>query len=193
MSEFENGGRIAAGLEGVDHVPDRAHSLDQPPERAEQSEEDEKAGHVARHVARFVQAGGDRIENAAHHLRGDRHAADPIAQERRHRREQDRRALDGETGIGEPEAVHPFDLGEQADDLPEGQRDADGEHADDQRIEPGIGEKRRPDLLVEHDDEKGAQRQEDHHPDEKDPGRGKLEWVDVLRHGNGISALFDLQ
>ena len=30
--------------------------------------------------------------------------------------------------------------------------------------------------------------QKHHHPDEKDPGRRKLEWVDVLRHGDGISA-----
>ena len=30
--------------------------------------------------------------------------------------------------------------------------------------------------------------QEHHHPDEKDPGRRELERVEVLRHGDGISA-----
>ena len=174
LEGVEDGGGVAARLEGVDHVADRADGLDQAPERAEQPEEDEQAGHVAQHVAGFVQPGGDRVENAAHHLRGDRHAADAIAQEHGHRREQDRRTLDGETRIGQPEAVHPVDLGEQADDLPEGERDADEEHGDDQGIESRIGEERGPDLLVEHDDRERAQRQEHHHPDEKDPGRAEL-------------------
>ena len=175
-------------LRPVDHVADRADGLDQAPERAEQAEEDQQAGHVARHVARLVQPGGDRIEDAAHHLRGNRHAADAVAEDRGHRREQHRRALDREAGIGQPEAVDPVDLRKQPDHLPERQQDADEQHADDQRVEPGIGEEGDPDLPVQHDDDQRAQDQEHQHPDQKDPGRRKLEWVDVLRHGDGISA-----
>ena len=95
-------------------------------------------------------------------------------QERRHRREQHRRALDRKAGVGEPEAVDPVDLGEQPDDLPEGQHDADGEHADDQRVEARIGEERGPDLPVEHDHDERAQDQEHHHPDRKIRGEESL-------------------
>ena len=47
-------------------LADRADGLDQAPERAEQAEEDQQAGHVARDVARLVEAGRDRIHQAAH-------------------------------------------------------------------------------------------------------------------------------
>ena len=49
-------------------------------------------------------------------------------QQHGHRREQHRRTFDREAGVGEPESVDPIDLGEQPDDLPEGERDADAEH-----------------------------------------------------------------
>ena len=110
---------------------------------------------------------------------------DALAQQHSHRRKQYRRALDREAGIGEPEAVDPVDLGEQAGDLPEGEQDADGEHAEDQCVQPGIGEERGPDLLVEHGQDEPAQNQEHQHPDEENPGRGQLKWIDVLRHGLG--------
>ena len=120
-------------------LPTELDGLDQAPERAEQAEEDEQAGQVARHVARLVEPGGDRIEDAAHDLRRDRHAADAVAEDRRHRRQQHRRPVDREAGIGEPEAVDPGDFGEQPDHLPERQQDADQQHADDQAVEAGIG------------------------------------------------------
>jgi hypothetical protein len=82
---------------------------------------------------------------------------------------------------------NPTHLGEQPDDLAEGERDADGEHADDQGVEPGIGQKRSPDLLVEHHHHERAQNQEHRHPDQKNPGRRQLEWIDILRHGDEIS------
>ena len=68
--------------------------------------------------------------------------------------------------------------------MPEGERDPDGKHADNQRVEPGIVEKGNPNLLVEHHRDQRAQGQEHHHPDKKDPGRRQLKWVDVLRHGD---------
>ena len=140
LQRVEHVAGVAADLEVLDHLADRADGLDQAPEGAEQAEEDQQAGHVARHVARLVEAGRDRIEEAAHHLRRDRHAAGAVAEDRRHRRQQHRRALDREAGVGEAEAVDPVDLGEQPDDLPERQQDADQQHAEDQRIEAGIGQ-----------------------------------------------------
>ena len=105
---------VAAGFEALDHAADRAHGLDQAPEGAEQAEEHQQAGHVARDVARLVEAGGDRVENAAHQLRRHRHAADAAAEDRRHRRQQHRRPLDREAGIGEAEIVDPGDLRDRA-------------------------------------------------------------------------------
>ncbi len=170
------------GLSVLITLADRSDGLDQAPEGAEQAEEDQQPGHVARHVARLVEAGGDRIENAAHHGRGDRHAPHAVAEQGGHRRQQHRRALDREARVGEAETVHPVDFRKQPDDLPEGQQDADEQNAEDQGIKAGIGEERRPDLLVEHDDDERAQDQEHHHPDEKNPGRRKLERVEFLRH-----------
>ena len=167
-------------------VPHRPDGLDQAPERAEQAEEDQQAGHVARDVARLVEAVGDRVQDPAHGLRRHRHAAHAVAQDRLHRREQHRRALDREAGIGEPEAVDPGDLGKQPQHLAEREHDADQQHAHDQAVEARIGEERRPDLLVEDDDQQGAEHEKHHHPDQKDPGRAHLERVDIvvlLRHG----------
>src|SRR5262249_57408096 len=64
--------RVAAHLQALDHGAHRGDGLYQAPERAEQAEEDEEAGHVARDVARLVEAGGDREPDTAHWL--PRHA-----------------------------------------------------------------------------------------------------------------------
>ena len=136
-----------------------------------QPEEHEQPGHVAGHVAGFVEPRCDRIEDAAHHLGRDRHAADAIAENGSHRGQQNRRSLNGKPGIGQAEAVDPIDLRIEPDDLPEGEDDADQEHADDERIEPGIGKEGGPDLLVEHGHYERAQDQEHQHPDEENPGR----------------------
>ena len=57
---------------------------------------------------------------------------------RRHRGEQHRRALDREPRVGEPEAVHPVDLREQPDHLPEGERDADQSTPMMRALRPGL-------------------------------------------------------
>ena len=170
LEGVEHGAGVAADLEALDHLADRADGLDQAPEGAEQAEENEQPGHVARHVARFVEPVGDRIHHAAHGLRRHRHAADPVAQDRRHRRQQHRRPLDREAGIGEPEAVDPGDLRKQPNHLAEGEQDADQEHADDQCIEPGIGEEGDPDLAVEDYHQERADDQEHQHPHQEYPG-----------------------
>ena len=97
--------------------PTELDRLDQAPEGAEQAEEHQESGHVARDVARLVEAGGDRVENAAHQLRRHRHAADAAAEDRRHRRQQHRRPLDREAGIGEAEIVDPGDFRIEPDHL----------------------------------------------------------------------------
>ena len=132
------------GPHALQHFADRAHGFDQAPEGAEQAEKDQQAGQVARQVARFVETVGDRVENAAHHLRRHRHPAGALAQDGSHRRQEDRRAVDRDAGIGEPEPVHPRDFAEQPDHLAEGENDADRQHAEDQAVEAGIGEERRP-------------------------------------------------
>ena len=122
------------------------------------------------------------VEDAAHGLRRHRHAADAVAQDRGHRRQQHRRPLDRDARIGEPEAVDPGHLGKQPDHLPERQDDADQQHADDQRVERRVGLERDQDLRVDDDDDQAAQDQKDQHPHQKDAGRGNLERIDVSRH-----------
>ncbi len=86
-----------------------------------------------------------------------------------HRGEEHRRALDGETGIGKAEAVHPGDLGKQPDHLAERQQNADQQDDDDDRVEARIRQKGCPDLLVEDDDEQRPENQENQHPHQEDP------------------------
>ena len=132
---------IAADLQALDHLADRADGLDQAPEGAEQAEEDQQAGHVARDVAGFVEPGRDRIQQMPHGLLGDRHPPGALAAEdRRHRRQQRRAPLDREAGIGNAEIVDPGDLRIEPDHLAERQDDADQQHRADQRVEAGIGE-----------------------------------------------------
>ena len=64
------------------------------------------------------------------------------AEDRRHRREQHRRAIDREAGIGEAEIVDPGDFRIEPDHLPERQDDADQQHAEDQPVQAGIGHER---------------------------------------------------
>ncbi len=142
-----------------------------------------KPGHVAQQVARLVEPGADRFEDAAHgHLR-DGHAPDAVAEQRRHRRQQHRRLAHFEAGIGDAEAVHPLHFRHQARDLAEGEDDADEQHAEDDAVQARIIEEGRPDLPVEHRGECAAQQHEDEHADQEDPWRGQLdEWIRRMRH-----------
>ena len=166
---------IAADLQPLDHLADRAHRFDQAPERAEQAEEDQQARHVAGDVAGFIQPGSDRIQQMPHGLLGDRHPPGALAAEDRgHRRQQRRVPLDGQTGIGDAEIVDPGDLGIEPDHLPERQDDADQQHRADQGVEAGIGEEGDDDLLVQHDHHQGAQHQKHQHPHRKIRGEDNL-------------------
>ena len=67
---LEDGGRLGRGdIERADGIADRGHRLEQAPEGAEQAEEDQKADQIARDIARFVEPGGQRIEQRAHRQR----------------------------------------------------------------------------------------------------------------------------
>ena len=57
LQGVEHGAGIAAEGETLDHPAHRADGFDQAPEGAEQAEENQQAGHVARDVARFVEPG----------------------------------------------------------------------------------------------------------------------------------------
>ncbi len=181
-SEFEHAGGVAAALEALDDAADRADGFDEAPERAEQAEEYQEPGHVARNIARLVEAGGDRIENAAHQLRRHRHAADAAAENRRHRRQQDRGPVDRQARIGETETVDPGDLRIKPDDLARREHNADEQHADDQRVEARIGHERDFDLLVQHEGDQPAEDDEDRHPQQENTGRGQFERVEFVGH-----------
>ncbi len=185
-SEFEHGAGVAGRLQPLNDAADRADRLDQAPESAEQAEEDEQAGHVTRDVARLVEAGGDRVENATHHLRRDRHAAGARAEDRRHRRQQHRRPLDRETRIGETEIVDPGDFRIEPHHLAECQNDADEQNRDDQRVEAGIGHERDLDLLVEQEGDQPAKHDKDQHPEQEDAGRRQFERIEVFCHADEL-------
>ena len=179
---FENRSRIASGLQRFHHLADRADGLDQAPEGAEQAEEDQQAGQIARQVAGLVESRCDRIQDAAHHLGRDRHAAEPVAEQRRHRRQQDRRPLDRDAGIGQPEAVDPGDFGEQPQHLPERQQDADHQHAEDQAVQARIGHEGAENLPVQHHADQAAEHQKYQHPHKKNARRGELVGIEFASH-----------
>ncbi len=139
LQRIEQRAGVAADLEPVDHLADRADRLDQAPEGAEQAEEHEQAGHVARDIAGFIQAGRDRIQQMPHGLLRDRHPPGALAAENGcHRGQQRRAALDREAGIGDAEIVDPGHFRIEPDHLAERQDDADQEHRADQGVEPGL-------------------------------------------------------
>ena len=96
-----------------------------------------------------------------HGLLRDRHASDAVAQQHRHRRQQDRALLDCKSGIGDAKAVDPIDLGIEPDHLAKSQNDSDRQHRGDQRIESGIGE----------EGDQAAQNQEHEHPEQENVRR----------------------
>ncbi len=186
LQRVEQRAGVAADLQPVDHLADRADGFDQAPEGAEQAEEHQQAGHVAGDVAGLVEPGGDRIQQMPHGLLRDRHPPGALAAEdRRHRRQQRRVPLDRKAGIGDAEIVDPGDFRIEPDHLPERQDDADQQHRADQRVEAGIGEEGDDDLLVEHDHDQRAQHQEHQHPHQEDPGRGQFGQFDLHRGAGG--------
>ena len=73
LQRIEHRAGIATDFQAFDHVTDRTDCFDQAPERAEQAEEDQKTGHVARDVPRLIKPRPDRIEQMPHGLLRDRH------------------------------------------------------------------------------------------------------------------------
>jgi hypothetical protein len=109
--------------------PIEPDGFDQAPERAEQAEKDQQAGEIAPRVARFVEAGGDGIEDGAQHQR--RNAA-PLfgAEHGRQRREARRRLQSG--APARVMGVDPARLRNELQDLPQRQHDANQQHAENE-------------------------------------------------------------
>ena len=121
-----------------------------------------------------------------HGLLRDRHSAGAFAaQDGRHRRQQRRALVEGETRIGNAEIVDPGDLRIEPDHLPEREDDADQKHEADQCVKSGIGKEGLNDLLVEHHHHEGAEHQEHQHPNQEYPGRGQLRQFDLHRRTGG--------
>ena len=104
----------------------------------------------------------------------------------RHGREQRGRGLvGGDAGIGDAEIVDPGDLRVEPQHLAERIDDADHEHADDQRIQPGIGQEAVPQLLrltVEDDGQQDGEDQEEAHAPQENLRAGELHLVSDRRH-----------
>jgi hypothetical protein len=155
----------------LNDAADRTDRFDQTPERAEQPKEHEQTRHVTRYVARFIKPSGDRIENAAHHLRRDGHVAGTATQYRRHRRQKHRLPLDCMVRIREAETVDPGDLGIEPQYLPQRQRDTDCKDQNNQAVQGGIGHERDFDPLVQDKDDRAAKPDKDQHSQKKDVRR----------------------
>jgi hypothetical protein len=159
------------GVERADGGADRAHRLQQAPERAEQAEEDQQADQVAGGLALFFEPRGHRVEQRAHGAGGERQMAGAVAQHGGHGRKQDRTLVRGEAGIGDAEIVDPVDLGVEPEHLTERINDADQKHADDQRVQAGIGHEAVAELsglAIEDDRQQDGQNEEQAHAPEKD-------------------------
>ena len=174
------------GVERADGGADRGHRLQQAPERAEQAEKDEQADQIARRLALLVEAGGDGVEQRAHRAGGQRQMPGAVVQHGGHRREQRRRGLvGGDAGIGDAEIVDPVDLGIEPQHLAERIDDADHQHADDQRIQAGIGQEAVAELsglAVEDDREQHGEDEEQAHAPQEDLRAGELHLVSDRRH-----------
>src|SRR5262249_56554580 len=108
--EVEHRAAGSARLKRVNARADRANGLDEAPERAEQAEENEQAGHVAGYVAGLVKAGSDRIEDTAHQLRRHSHAPDAASKNCGHRCEKNRNSLDSKARGRKAEVIDPSEF-----------------------------------------------------------------------------------
>ena len=92
---------------------------------------------------------------------------------------------DGDAGIGDAEIVDPADLRIEPQHLAERVDDADHEHADDQRVQAGIGHEAVPELLrlaVEDDGEQDGEDEEEAHAPQENLRAGELHLVSDRRH-----------
>ena len=104
------------------------------------------------------------------------------AEDRRHRRQQHRRPLDREAGIGQAEIVDPGDFRIEPQHLAERQHDADHFDAEDQRVQARIGHEGDFDLLVQQEGDQADEHDEHQHPEQEDAGRGQFERIEVFCH-----------
>ena len=161
-------GVAAVDLQAGDGLAHRAHGLRQPPEGAEQAEEDQQADQVAREIVALVDAVLDAVEQRAHRDGGELQLAAALAQHAGHRRQQARRRQVGQAlRPVEPvarlvaEALQPAHLGHQQDHLADDVGGAQHDDAENHAVEEGAGEEGSDQPLGQHAAERGHQCQED--------------------------------
>ena len=145
----------------LDHAADRADRLQQAPEGAEQAEKDQQADEIAGDLARFVEARADRIEDGAQR-RGSRSCR--AAPSSPSIVAIGASSTGGGASAGSPpsQRIDPADFAETAG-RPAGAPSTMPmhQHADDQRVEAGIGHEGDDDLAIEdqrHESRRGSGR-----------------------------------
>ncbi len=97
-----------------------------------------------------------------------------LADQRAHRRKQFGRATDLFDAAGGTKGVEPADFRTQAHRLRKHQNDADGEHAENEAVEPRIGHEGGVRLPIENRCQKADEDQKQNHSPEKRCGAGQL-------------------
>lgn len=182
MSEAQNIVAVTgARIERLDDIADGADGADQAPEGAEQTEKHQQADEITRGITRFVESCCDGIEDGPLRDRGKPDFA-ALADQRAHRRKQFWRTADLFDAAGSTKGIEPADFRAQAHRLRKHQNDADGQHAENEAVEPRIGHEGGVRLPIENGRQKADEDQKQNHRPEKRCGAGQL--VAVLPCGH---------
>ncbi|EAV45693.1 hypothetical protein SIAM614_23777 [Stappia aggregata IAM 12614] len=174
-------GVARADVERLDGGADRADSLEQAPEGTEQAEEHQKAGEVARHLATFLKAHADGIEDRPGSGRRQGHVAGLVAEQGCHRCQQHRRTR-VEARVADPETVDPGDFREQADHAAEEQQHTEHANKHDQAIQTRVAHESRRYLREQDEGDEGNDHQEDDHEGQIGPRTGQAVGVEFTGH-----------
>src|SRR5690606_25264082 len=137
----EDGGRVsAADIQPLDRAGDRTDGGEQTPEGAEKAEKDMKADHVTRDFALLIKARAQRIEDRTHRKCVELHLALACTKHGGHRREKARRWWHDKARISAAEIIDPAHFRPEPDDLPQRIENAENEHAQNEAVQPRIGE-----------------------------------------------------
>ena len=142
----------------------------------------EKADEVTRGVARFVEAGRNRIEDRAERGRRDRHRMAP-ADQRAHRCKQHRIAPDLLRTAGSTERIEPADFRPQRENMAEDEQDTDDQNAENEAVQPRIAHEGRMRLPEQDGRSEADDDQEENHDPEEGHGARQLVRIVVSRFG----------
>ena len=159
----------------ADHIGDRTDRQQQPPEGAEQPEEDQQPRHVAGQLPRLVEPGGDPVQHAPHRRRRKAQPVGPAGGEHAgHRAEQLRRGLRRRAEPRAAEPLQPGDLRAQQQHLAQVPPDPEQQHAEDQPVQDGIGREGLDQHLLEQHGDAADHHQEGQHAPEEAGGWGHV-------------------